>query len=365
MAETLTMGAFTAQLDDREAEELRKRFAEGGPGFTDLHEPDKAMPTRSLTEALARFQAELPEVLKAEEGIVKDKDTGREKYRYSYADLAAVTSAALPLLGRLGVVWITKPTLLDGRLVLAYKLQHVSGEAEEGVYPLPDRGSPQELGGAITYARRYALCSVTGIAPDDDDDAAQAQAASRRGQMSTPKMSDFERQTGLGLLQIPTPEQRAQGGETLMLAAFRQALDFRRCLHEKAAWELPVDAAALTATWGELFAARVNAEIAACNTRETWMAIRDELDAAELGRAYGKQLNARAHEIKAEQEQLVNQLTANVTNATAEADLNRDFDAAVAAAQAGRITPEQLEQIERIAKDRLAKIQREQNQAAR
>lgn len=360
MAEKLTMGDFVAQLDDAEAQELRTRFAEGGPGFTDLHVPDRAQPAGSLVEALARFQAELPEVLKAEVAKVPGKE-GKQGYQYSYADLAAVTAAALPLLGSLGVVWITKPTLADGRLVLAYKLQHVSGQAEEGMYPLPDRGSPQELGGAITYARRYALCSVTGIAPDDDDDAAQAQAASKRGQMSTPKISDFERNTGLSLLAAPTAEQRAAAGPQMMRAAFQQALDFRGCLHEKAAWELraDTDTEGNAATWGDLFAERINAEIAACTTRDGWLTLRDQLGAAELSRAYSKQLNARGVEIKAEQEQLVNQFTHNLTNATTLDALGADGVQVMDAHRAGKITDEQLATLKAVGEDRRLKLERE------
>jgi hypothetical protein len=70
---------------------------------------------------------------------------------------------------------------VDGKLVLIYELLHVSGQSREGVYPLPERGTPQEIGGAITYARRYCLCAVTGVAPDDDDnDAALAERAATR-----------------------------------------------------------------------------------------------------------------------------------------------------------------------------------------
>lgn len=128
-----------------------------------------------LAAALAAVQANLPEVAKGETAKIEKKAGG--SFTYKYADLAAVTRIILPLLGAAGLAWITKPTLReDGRFVLEYKLVHSSGESEMGEYPLSDRGSPQEIGSAITYARRYALCSVTGIAPDDDDDAAQATA---------------------------------------------------------------------------------------------------------------------------------------------------------------------------------------------
>lgn len=141
----------------------------------------------SLAAALAAFQAEIPSVVKGATATVKTKAGG--EYRYQYADLAVINPLVLPLLAKNGLSWSAKPTLMGPEFVLQYKLMHTSGEAEEGVYPLPDPGSltAQELGSAITYARRYALCAVTGVAPGgDDDDAgsmnAKAKASSRTRQ---------------------------------------------------------------------------------------------------------------------------------------------------------------------------------------
>lgn len=169
----------------------------------------------SLAAALASVQANLPEVTKGETAKIEKKTGGY--YKYTYADLSAVTRAILPLLGAAGLAWTTKPTLrADGRFVLEYKLLHVSGESETGEYPLSDRGSPQDIGSAITYARRYALCSVTGIAPDDDDDAAQATAGYNQRRTETPQFarptSDKER--------IPAPMTDSQRNE--MFALFKK-----------------------------------------------------------------------------------------------------------------------------------------------
>src|SRR5690606_34618165 len=84
----------------------------------------------TLTAALAAVQAELPSITKGETAVVPTKAGG--KYTYSYADLAAVSKAVLPLLGKHGLAWVTRPTLVDGRLVLAYSLRHVSGEEITG-----------------------------------------------------------------------------------------------------------------------------------------------------------------------------------------------------------------------------------------
>ena len=127
--------------------------------------------TESLAQAVAVLQTRLPEIKKSQTA-----DTG--SYKYTYADLAQVTRELMPILGELGLSFMARPTMRDdGKFVLAYKLLHVSGEAETGEYPLPTSGTPQAMGSAITYARRYCLCAITGIAPEDDDDGAAAQAA--------------------------------------------------------------------------------------------------------------------------------------------------------------------------------------------
>ena len=128
----------------------------------------------SLAEALAVFQADPPK-------IRKDAEANAGTYKYKYADLADVSGEILPRLGRLGLSFTALPTMREGEFVLAYTLQHVAGDKAEGVYPLPVKGSPQQIGSAITYARRYCLCAVTGVAPDsDDDDAAAAEHSYRQ-----------------------------------------------------------------------------------------------------------------------------------------------------------------------------------------
>lgn len=129
--------------------------------------------TESLAEALADLQASLPDVKKGETAKVKS-DKGN--YTYTYANLADCSRAIMPKLAHLGLSFSAKPTIIDGRFTLAYVLRHVSGESDSGDYPLPDpnRSTPQQVGSAITYARRYALCAITGLSPDDDDDDGKA-----------------------------------------------------------------------------------------------------------------------------------------------------------------------------------------------
>jgi hypothetical protein len=126
----------------------------------------------SLIEALLEVQKGLPK-------IVKGNKVNAGAMKYAYADLTDVSEALMPVLTAHGLVFMAMPTVTELGHVLHYRLAHESGECVEGFYPLPVNVRSQELGSAITYARRYALCAVTGVAPvGDDDDGAKAQKPS-------------------------------------------------------------------------------------------------------------------------------------------------------------------------------------------
>jgi len=129
----------------------------------------------NLDEAMAIFQANLPSITKDEKATVKS-DKGN--YSYGYAGLDTVSEKVLRELGKLGVSWRCRPTMDDsGKFVLAYRLKHVAEGEETGTWPLQG-GTPQQIGSAITYARRYALMAVTGVFPsNEDDDGAAASTA--------------------------------------------------------------------------------------------------------------------------------------------------------------------------------------------
>lgn len=109
--------------------------------------------------------------------VGKDKTANTGSYSYRYADLADIAQVLMPILAAEGLAWTARPTLDGDRFVLAYSLIHgASGEREDGAYPLPDpsRATPQQVGSAITYGRRYCLTAVTGLVVGGEDDDGQA-----------------------------------------------------------------------------------------------------------------------------------------------------------------------------------------------
>lgn len=182
--------------------------------MTDEDWPPVATPR--LAAALAELQSQLPRIKATETAKVQTKDGG-PGYSYRYADLAGVTAVIMPLLGKLGMAFMARPTLTaDNRFVLAYELMHSSGESRTGEYPLPTQGTPQAIGSAITYARRYTLCAVTGVAAEDDDDG-RAAVAEHKDPTRT-RRARAEPQQGQGDPDSPT-DAALRG----MFAAFKDA----------------------------------------------------------------------------------------------------------------------------------------------
>ncbi len=124
---------------------------------------------QTLLAALLAVQKELP-------SISLQKTGKNPAFKSKYLTLDGLHAAILPLLNKYGLVWTTRPEVGQDGPVLAYKLQHVvSRESEIGEMPLMlDKQNSQGLGSAVTYARRYSLCSIIGAVGDSDDDGAAA-----------------------------------------------------------------------------------------------------------------------------------------------------------------------------------------------
>jgi hypothetical protein len=131
-----------------------------------------------LAAALAKAQASITHAT---------KDANNPFFKSKYADLPAVIDAARPHLAAngLSVVQITE-SFPDGNVTLVTQLQHASGQWIRGTYPVkPVKADPQGLGSAITYARRYAYCAITGVAAAGEDDDGNAASNAGNGKQET------------------------------------------------------------------------------------------------------------------------------------------------------------------------------------
>ena len=92
-------------------------------------------------------------------------------FKSSYADLASIWDACRALLAENGLSVVQVNSVVEGnRIALETTLMHNSGQFISGALLLtPVKEDPQGVGSALTYARRYALASIIGIATEDDD----------------------------------------------------------------------------------------------------------------------------------------------------------------------------------------------------
>lgn len=117
------------------------------------------------------------------------KDVANAFFKSKYADLASCIDAAKTALASNGLAVVQATDYDNDRLVLITTLMHSSGQWIDSKYPIqPQKNDPQGMGSAMTYARRYAFCAITGIAADDDD----GNAASNRNVSNTKQFADYE-----------------------------------------------------------------------------------------------------------------------------------------------------------------------------
>jgi hypothetical protein len=130
----------------------------------------------NISGALAKAQAELTNPEKSLVGIIRSPFPREADRTFRYAPLSSGLDIVRKSLGRHEIATI-QSTEIDkeaGLLRLTTILAHSSGEwvsSEWPVCPMSDIASAQRMGAALTYARRYALFTLVGIAGEDDLDA--------------------------------------------------------------------------------------------------------------------------------------------------------------------------------------------------
>lgn len=122
-----------------------------------------------LAAALVKAQAAFPNI---------DMDgTGQvgQNRNYRYATLAHIIKTVTPVLTANGLsVTQTCEPASGGMLRVTTTLLHASGQYLEGTLEMPAGSTAQQAGSAMTYARRYSLAGILGVAADEDDDGAEA-----------------------------------------------------------------------------------------------------------------------------------------------------------------------------------------------
>ena len=129
----------------------------------------------SLAAALAKAQVELVNPEKSMVATIRDGKGGAGQI-FRYAPLSIGLAIVRKTLGKyeIAAVQATAVNQAAGIVNLTTTLAHSSGEWMSSDWPvcsIDEIASPKRMGAALTYARRYALFALVGIAGEDDLDA--------------------------------------------------------------------------------------------------------------------------------------------------------------------------------------------------
>ena len=130
----------------------------------------------SLAAALAKAQGELTNPEKSLVGTISSDVPGGAERMFRYASLSSGLDIVRKVLGQHEIATM-QTTAIDqaaGIVNLTTVLAHASGEWIASDWPvcaISDTATPHRMGAALTYARRYALFTLVGIAGEDDLDA--------------------------------------------------------------------------------------------------------------------------------------------------------------------------------------------------
>jgi hypothetical protein len=130
----------------------------------------------ALASALAKAQAELVNPEKSLTATIRTGRLGEGERSFRYAPLSSGLDIVRKTLGEHEIATL-QTTAIDqsaGMVNLTTTLAHASGEWVASDWPvcaIAETANPQRMGAALTYARRYALFTLVGIAGEDDIDA--------------------------------------------------------------------------------------------------------------------------------------------------------------------------------------------------
>jgi hypothetical protein len=199
--------------------------------------PRSSESVAALASALAKAQAELVNPEKSLTATIRTGRMGEGERSFRYAPLSSGLDIVRKTLGQheIATVQTTAIDQASGIVSLTTMLAHASGEwiaSDWPVCPVAETAYPQRMGAALTYARRYALFTLVGIAGEDDLDApdlcnAPSPTAASDERSPKPGSGQFEgplRRSGNGQRRHSIQGERPSTLEPERSAALRQTL---------------------------------------------------------------------------------------------------------------------------------------------
>lgn len=129
---------------------------------------ETSLTIHEIATALAKAQMELQN---------PPKNKTNPHFNSKYVDLSDGLDVIRKTLGKNGLSFIQATKAHESVIILHTRIMHTSGQWIESTYPVSGLEKHQAMGSALTYARRYALFAMVGVAGEDDDDGNSAAEA--------------------------------------------------------------------------------------------------------------------------------------------------------------------------------------------
>lgn len=187
-----------------------------------------------FSEALAKAQAVMTGA---------KKDAANPFFKTKYADLASCWEACRMALTANGIAVVQGNSPHPEGVQVQTRLTHKSGQwvEDDGLFVPASKADAQGFGSALTYARRYSLCAMVGIAPEDDDGnaASQSRPAPRTDDMDNGSAPTADREAAL---------KAAVAANTFSIAAIKEGIRDGDLVKAAEAW-YELDEETMRALW--------------------------------------------------------------------------------------------------------------------
>ena len=137
------------------------------------------MSETTLVQALAAAQAEM------QNAVFDSKNNFSKNGKNNYASLTSMREATVPFLSKHGIALTQGEVTMDGQRYLRTTLRKNEEAIQEYILMSVDKDNMHGVGSALTYARRYGIGAICGIASDEDDDGDEAVKAAPKHEYVT------------------------------------------------------------------------------------------------------------------------------------------------------------------------------------
>lgn len=158
---------------------------------TEKPQTPQTLPISKLAAAYAKAQGQFRTPSLNRTAVIKNA-AGQFLYETHYADIQECIDCIKKPLAENGLSFTQTTRPMGGQWFLILEMMHESGEYKQTLLPIDVNKPPQQLGGQLTYLKRYQISAFFGLAADFDDD---GNAAEGKGNVVEGKAKETKQQT--------------------------------------------------------------------------------------------------------------------------------------------------------------------------